>query len=65
MLPIMLSLSLIWLPRKMQGDDGDDGDKCKDQGVFREALALFVDDRKRSMSASKRVNEAMWHTSFP
>ena len=27
-----------------QGDDGDDGDESKDECVFREALAVFVDD---------------------
>ena len=37
-----LSLSLTWLPRKMQRDDRDDGDKCKDEGVFGEALAVVV-----------------------
>src|SRR6266576_5097085 len=29
-------------PEIEQSDDCDDGDKCKDEGIFREALALFA-----------------------
>ena len=46
-----LSLSLIWLPMKMQGDDGDDGDESKNECVFGQPLAVLVTRRTHATDA--------------
>ena len=54
---MMLSLSLTWLPMKMSATIGDDGDECKDEGVFREALAVFAAQCCSTRPTSRRESD--------
>ena len=61
-LPMTLSLSLIWLPRKMSATIAIDRDQRQDECIFSEALPLLVPTK--SLHEGCDTSRHMCFTSF-